>query len=109
MYGLKSGTRLILIQRFHNGNAEIGVLKLYFQNKDTSLGSQRRIIAILVQSACAGSAIELACARCYYLRSGTCLVLALIDDPRCGRYIITKSQSPKFTGGLGAAWLGRVN
>ncbi|GFN86771.1 hypothetical protein PoB_001327700 [Plakobranchus ocellatus] len=40
---------------------------------------------------------------------GTCLVPALIDDPRCGRCIITKSQSPKFTGGLGAAWLGRVN
>ncbi|GFO00089.1 sps1/ste20-related protein kinase ysk4 [Plakobranchus ocellatus] len=40
--------------------------------------------------------------------ASTCLVPALIDDPRCGRCIITKSQSPKFTGGLGAAWLGRV-
>ncbi|GFO43080.1 hypothetical protein PoB_006958500 [Plakobranchus ocellatus] len=40
---------------------------------------------------------------------GTCLVPALIDDPRCGRCIITKSQSPKFTGGLRAAWLGRMN
>ncbi|GFO31382.1 meiotic recombination protein dmc1 homolog [Plakobranchus ocellatus] len=40
---------------------------------------------------------------------GTCLVPSLIDDPRCCRCIITKSQSPKFTGGLGAAWLGRVN
>ncbi|GFO08295.1 multiple epidermal growth factor-like domains protein 6 [Plakobranchus ocellatus] len=42
-------------------------------------------------------------------RDSTCLVPALIDDPRCGRCIMTKSQSPKFTGGLGAAWLGRVN
>ncbi|GFO47546.1 hypothetical protein PoB_007405100 [Plakobranchus ocellatus] len=45
----------------------------------------------------------------YSSRGCTCLVPALIDDSRCGRCIITKSQSPKFTGGLGAAWLDRVN
>ncbi|GFO15005.1 hypothetical protein PoB_004151000 [Plakobranchus ocellatus] len=44
-----------------------------------------------------------------YLDAGTCLLPALIDDPRCGQCIITKSQSPQFTGGLGAAWLGRMN